>query len=151
MVKASELRIGNTLYDTEAGLYVEVTDLHEDRFSCRYPDGTHANTEDGNEFDGTILSPEVLKACGFVHHARAFDFGMSGFYPDSWYYILDGYDTSRQPKYKFGFMLSRFRDGWYYQNGTRTKGIKIEYLHQLQNLYYSLTGEDLQVNLKEKV
>lgn len=29
--------------------------------------------------------------------------------------------------------------------------VSCSHLHQLQNLYYSLTGEELQVNLKEKV
>lgn len=49
-----------------------------------------------------------------------------------------------------GFVIEDFHNGNYYF--TSGEGIKlhekhIEYLHQLQNLYFSLTGEELNVKL----
>ena len=70
------------------------------------------------------LSPEILEKAGFRY---------------------DGYvwDTDK-------VVFGDYKDGVHYCNGFSigNKGIKIEFVHQLQNLYFALTGQELTINLK---
>jgi hypothetical protein len=63
------------------------------------------------------LSPEIIEKCGFED-----EYGNGRYYFDG----LEYYDGKL----------------WF-----RTSEIKIQYLHQFQNLYFALTGEELEVNL----
>ncbi len=94
------------------------------------------------------LTPELLEKCGFSNHARSVSFGDSGFDPIHFWYIQDGVDSFQQKVFLYSFILGQFRDGFYYQaNNRRKKGIKITSVHQLQNLWYSLTGNELEITL----
>jgi len=63
------------------------------------------------------LSPEILEVCGLM---------AGGLFPDTEYYSLE--------------------DGKLYFEGEYTT-TDVKYLHQLQNLYFVLTGRELEVNL----
>lgn len=84
------------------------------------------------ELYGIPLTPEVLDKCGLTRHKC----GMSG--ADMWQ-GMDGWSIN-----------DRFFSGWLFRgNGKELKLVgyynsKIKYLHQLQNLYFALTGEELQ-------
>lgn len=58
----------------------------------------------------------------------------------------DGYDYWSGPVY---FELAECRDGEYINSVNSHEydhGIKIKYVHSLQNLYFALTGEELKLN-----
>jgi hypothetical protein len=71
-----------------------------------------------------ILTSEILDKCGFVKSIDGIVFYTKGDISFEWY----------------GTKL-HFTDG--------CMGIDIYYLHQLQNLYFALTGEELKVEMSE--
>jgi hypothetical protein len=80
------------------------------------------------EFKPIELTPEILEKCGFIKQENGW--------------------------YKFNILEDYIN--LYFERLTKTElsisglGIKmphIQYLHQLQNLYFALTGEELEINL----
>lgn len=70
------------------------------------------------------LTPEILEKCGF--------------------------EQSEYLVFKLGyFTLCFYSDGYAYFQGERKVGIGYRNLHQIQNLYFALTGEELQINLNQ--
>ena len=146
MVKAEELRIGNWIKSIHTGA-TQVSLFMMGEFA-----------DDETYLDHLIpipLTPEILIACGFSGHSRTVSFGTSAFYPNEYWYIVDGYDefsggTFKQPKQKHGFVIGTYKNGnsfYYPSNGHKTKGTEIKYAHQLQNLYYALTNTELNIQL----
>jgi len=75
------------------------------------------------------LSPEILEKCGFGY--QSMKGGLT-------------YYAHRET----GFTLLYSYGKWNWSSSASvTSGKAIEYLHQLQNLYFALTGEELEVNL----
>ena len=84
------------------------------------------------------LSPEILEKCGFKEYIEMGK-GESGLWEHlkslkSGYTFAWNYDKRVMIMHP-GNSISHWLD------------VKIEYLHQLQNLYFALTGEELEVNL----
>lgn len=79
---------------------------------------------DIESFEGVELEDKVFSLAGFKH----------GFVNKNWeIYTLSDIE------------FSKMKDGFY-----QTGRVKIKYLHQLQNLYFALTGQELEVNLTAK-
>lgn len=140
-MKANELRIGN---------YVNVPRKEQSPFRVDYFDnvkvyqdnGTyectpigeipmHPLTWDLADIEGIPLTPEILEKCGFeeeitqdimYHHH-------SGFF----FFELWDKENRRSNGYWLKF-LNKF-------------DLEIKYLHQLQNLYFAISGQELEVNL----
>lgn len=121
MIQANELRIGNYARRSTALPAFKITakDIVE--------------LEDGWRILHPIpLTPEILEKCGWIHNPV-------GIYQLSFERPMTGF-------------ASEFRIWWYRDDiciepmGKDTGHIGIEYLHQLQNLYFALTGEELTVN-----
>ncbi len=118
MIKANELRIGN----------------YYDQFGNIHQVNGHIISELGKAPIGQLwckpipLTEEILLKCGFVEKKK-------------WFYkekFLLGYmttDENLQAEWKFGGV-----------EGTWNL-LNIKYVHQLQNLYFALTGEELTINL----
>jgi hypothetical protein len=118
-MKANELRIGNWVNSTYLGKYVRI-------------DG---NDLDGHDYDSEIglapipLTPEILEKAGFKWDANLQQY-------------LNDKDTA-------GILInvdkgtgSNFYVEFYYSF------LHIKHLHQLlQNLYFALTGDELEINL----
>lgn len=151
MMKPTDLRVGNWVKDENGFGYVVAITFAPSQIEPYRAILSNRRSIVGSSFrelEPIPLTPEILKKCKFDMHARSVSFGDSGYDPKYFYYILDGIDEFKQRTYRHGFVLGDFRDGYYYQaNQRRTKGIKIEYLHQLQNLYFALTGEELFIEL----
>lgn len=124
-VDAKELRIGNWIYcfnPNEKGyphnLTTQVTLQH---FKLMRDEGNF------NDYSPIPLTTEILEKCGFK-----LEYG--GQLPD---YIQ-----------REGFMMY-----WYEEKLSANFGHvkqmdrEIQYLHQLQNLYFALTGKELEINL----
>jgi hypothetical protein len=97
-------------------------------FTTAHPNGKNiqldwiSRDDDFENCRAIPLTPEILEKCGFE--------------------TPDGYiDTV---KYKDGVMIDFNRGKYLLRENNR---IEIKYLHQLQNLYFSLTGEELEVKL----
>jgi hypothetical protein len=124
---ANELRIGNW-YQNNKGEYQQITPRFfsslagglswEDQKAAGY-------SELSGYFHPIPLSPEILEKCGFEKDYNG-------------YRLKDHMGLSFSVT-KHGDFLACFRD--------KSLGVIVKHLHQLQNLFFALTGEELQINL----
>lgn len=122
-MKANELRIGNWV--NSLFCYVIVKEIYQDnKIAVRY-ESRKQEVLPIKDFNPVPLTPETLKMCGFVYDSE--DNGDS--LAES--YVLD--------KLVWSVGLKEM----YYNNEPLPH---IEYLHQLQNLVFALTGKELKVN-----
>jgi len=120
MIAATSLRIGNKVYETG--------NLSK-QFSVSAK--TILRAESGSiKLSGISLSPYILEQCGFTK---------------------DGHDDAVWYQKEFPFIgelctSDREHPLGNYLFDTNTDKLRIHYLHQLQNLFYALTGEELTFN-----
>lgn len=152
MIKANELRIGNWV-QAPLGEWMQVNQIgHHDN-----PDYIHAEGPEGfgqNGFDPIELTPEVFRKAGFKSRQEARDsesvFNEYGerYLPNpkggSWDYRRI-YGLADHSIYHIG--ITHVGNGEYSCTNARVHGKTFKYLHQLQNLYFALTGEELSINL----
>lgn len=165
MIKANELRIGNALHTNNDGetQVVIVAAIHPGEIMVNVKskffkaDFVRCDPE---QLFYIPLSPEILEACGFVGWRRQVSLNMGYEGGDIFFGIPDGSETMRGQdyrKYKHDFIIGCVLGKkisadahectfWYGRGGSK-KGLQIESLHQLQNLYYSLTNQELSVKL----
>jgi hypothetical protein len=84
---------------------------------------TAINERNITRFEPVPLTPEILEKCGFERLDRFFE-------KDEIILLLVGGDTIL-----------------YYYSTKSDKRTEIQYLHQLQNLYFALVGEELNIEL----
>ena len=153
MIDINELRIGN---------YLKYTDTKEIGFvvSINYDDESMKDnfvgldireTFEGNNsliegrisyFDPIPLTPELLEKCGFKYTSNhVYE------YKDDENILFDEpTDWNNTKNYPIGIAgISTTIFGMYVTNGEVI--IRCLYLHQLQNMYYSITGEELEAKL----
>lgn len=118
MIKANELRVGNSIYDRH-GNYIYIQN------GWFYIVQDIKRLED---YSPIPLTPEILEKCGFIEKTNR-----------EW---VIGENPVTQD-YVMVVRYSPIIDGFYFLNGH----FKLKYLHQLQNLYFALTGEELIINL----
>lgn len=119
----NELRIGNWLQRLDGSRFqVEAKDFE-----------LIDNTNDFLKPKRIELSPEILEKAGFVWsiYHQAYHYGDMAF--------SEFFDLNEC--YPNGYQLSTFKKSLIIGNS-------IFYLHQLQNLYFALTGQELTINLK---
>lgn len=132
MIQANELRIGNWLECSKEDGYMRVDNIMDEGINFS-GDTHHVHSFYPYEnLKGILLSPDVLKACG-----------CSGNYP---------YNLKINDRWNIEFRLSSQpydRCFLYSLDGDNEMGAPwlmlphINYLHQLQNLFYLLTGTEL--------
>lgn len=126
MIQANELRIGNWLFffnRLEPGRYIQVTGrmlAHAQDFG----DGGF-----GPYYDGIPLTPEILEKAGFKKH-----------------YFFNEWDF---PTYLKWDIRPHANDEYkiYYDGELLEDAAPLKYVHQLQNFYFALTGEELIIEL----
>ena len=116
MIKASELRIGNYIIDPKDGSEKKVNIFQLGK----------SMIDDVNiGYIPIPLTPEILEKCGFESKGH------------STYWHIN-------PDLSYVFKISHVGNGkWFSINATANK--PIQYLHELQNLYFALTGEELEI------
>jgi hypothetical protein len=129
MIQANELRIGNlVLFKGEVDVIIEIGQAGN---------GFCENNGYFNFDTGTIapipLTPEWLERCGFEY--LSFDFGIANFFK-----LNDRFELI---VVREGVKCEYERGSYYYED----EHCSIKYLHQLQNLYFALTGEELKIEL----
>lgn len=114
-MKANELRIGNLVYYVDGDGYFYQLNI--------------TVIEDGitNDFEPIPLTEEWL-----------FRFG---FYETSRYGKYLEFNINQEQVLRFPICKHSEKDFWYVLRGS----VKIQYVHQLQNLYFALTGEELEI------
>ena len=128
-MKEIELRLENYLFFPFINGNVKVCGLPLNQNNRLYIqaqpiDGTVIFMEKIDAFQPIPLTEEILLKCGF---------------------IIDSINNFE--KYPFTIQKSNHyvTDFLFYKNGD--SGVVIKYLHQLQNLYFALTGKELEINL----
>lgn len=135
ILKASELRIGN--YIQCKGYYFKITSLRDNEDFT----GSFINYEKISESDNPPepipLTPEILEKAGFTRVKNTY-FG------DSPAYEIPIYGNDH-------FLCVAPSGDWDMWHGDRgyapTGSSEVTSVHQLQNLYFALTGNELQINL----
>lgn len=123
MIQANELRIGNKILCD--GKMATVANLFPDNIRVKeksiYEQASHESM-----YEPIPLTPETLEKAGFEYqHDQT---GMC-YYCKNVYMFFDGEYLSAN----FGHI--------------KRLDVEVKYLHQLQNLYFTLTGTELEINL----
>lgn len=129
MINIKELRIGNIIYEldrnnTNGSKYITEITLAEFY-------GIAITEHPVEEYYEPIqLTPEILEKCGFVK-------------VDEMSFNLNGVLIS--------VIGNIFVYNWYVIGDMQKKATCFHYLHELQNLFYALTGEELKVNINNLI
>ena len=133
MITANELRLGNIISD-QNGFEMYVVGVFDDEILLDF-DGNEGDVFQYSKKEIELLKPvkiteELLKSIGGTK------FSNSAYWLN--YKLKNGFAISQclttEPVVGF-----KKKDSWYYENDL----ILIESLHQLQNLFYALTGKEL--------
>lgn len=131
MIQANELRIGNWLYVYGNTINTYQTSKPK-QVNIEFLKAINVENEERPNgiltwFNPIPLTPEILEKCGFE------------------YWTLDHFCKDPNDAYwvhnKMKFAINNIK--WTVQK----LDVKINYLHQLQNLYFALTGEELLINM----
>lgn len=125
MIKANELRRGNYIlpeHDLD-GKYHVVNELGEGSI----------NNYIENWYSPIPITPEILERCGFVVS------DMGGHYNDIYEFNnVSIADSSKVSPFNYCYE--------YHKNKEQKKWFRgINYLHELQNLFFALTGQELEI------
>jgi len=145
-MKVNELRVGSWVYDDE-GVCSKIVGVKpfDDSVGCNeledgsvlvdwYPQGQSPSREyfmDVSDLKPISLSEEILLKCGFVRRG----------------FSINGYVFAKSLAYHVTKMLDyyAFRINTLSCNNVFIR--EVRYLHELQNLYFAITGEELEVKL----
>ena len=144
-MKAQELRLGNYTQDQDGNVLV-VDGLESDKIDFKVVDRSKFPLKDGWKAEPIPINQDWLKKAGF-EYAEGLrmlvmqpEFELCGpdDYEDSVYHHIFFYHSGDS----FGFEVS---NEWGETGNAMLS--KIKYVHQLQNLYFALTGEELRLQL----
>lgn len=136
-LKCADLRIGNLIDYFGDIIKVDVIDCFDgkERVGGKTKDGERV-CDKPTYFEPIELTEEVLLKIGFKKKNDC--------------YILSNdciFFVYYKDSFKQELLASAKREGKYYYNTNELKNYDIKYLHQLQNAYYLLTNEELEVEL----
>jgi hypothetical protein len=146
MIKINELRIGNFIFDDD-GIIAKVIGFkpYDHSVRCDEEEGCDISVDlypqDGNVRHALLcestlanpipLTPEWLERLGFVKDSRSVwvkridEYTLIGINMDGKYELIDVFNAET----------------------VKSWDNRIEFVHQLQNLYFALTGEELEIKL----
>jgi hypothetical protein len=130
MIQANELRIGNWVID-HGGNNNIVQGIHGSG-SVRFIDGEVCAVD---KLNGIPLTPEILEKCGFEENENQTLYLGIDDYGLNWLEIIKSPDGFYPVIYQWAEMSNETPQSVHLN--------RVEYLHQLQNLYYALTGQEL--------
>lgn len=137
-IKANELRIGNVLRaKQEIGWYpsgiIKVEAITNDGVNLSQGDSA---VYEWDNLKAIPLTSEIIKKCGLIRHIS----------DDK---VMEHYFVRRQKGMDTYCLLSRVvgRDEFYLEHYRATgKKVVVQSVHELQNLYFVLSGKELQIN-----
>jgi hypothetical protein len=122
MIHAKELRVGNKVYGGDRIKTVDHIDANDDTFGFDEDADTFCLGMNEGYIRPIPLTTDILSKCGFEYN------------------YFDGYTFQHPNGLSFtqpDITKINFRGAW----------IGCKYLHQLQNLFFALTGQDLTIKL----
>lgn len=122
MIDATQVRIGNWVQDWAGSVFKQVCDISTDLVECEWNNGGFYV-----EPHPIPLTSDILEKCG-----------LKKWNEDEPDYFIQG---------KLWFKLEWSGDCYSWAHEYNTIVSEIRHLHQLQNLYFSLTGEELSIEL----
>lgn len=125
MIRPEELRIGNWVYNPAIRANMQVYPMMIPQLHRIVSEGGQPNIEP------IPLTPEILEKCGFSSVKQIDDTGLTQYRRKSIYF------ETFNSKIKWSGIAV----------GDEGVMIDLNHLHQLQNLFYALTGEELEVML----
>lgn len=135
MIDKQELRLGSAVKidDEEDILFI----YELGRFSCQVCEKNDSILMDDFSYSDLIaveISPDLLVQCGLEKR-----------FPIE---SCNIWDMKPAPTRNGVFSLALIKSGWIFM--TAPGAMPFHHIHQLQNLYYSLTGQELVLNQKNK-
>ena len=129
-MQENELRIGNLVLDEDGEVLPVVNIMTESIFGSIV---SHNRTlfSDVSSIKGIPLTGEWMIKFGFDNHNEQFSI------KTGWYYGLG------QVKKQTSLKIKHTKANNYFVISPANGSIYIKYVHQLQNLYFALTGEEL--------
>jgi hypothetical protein len=127
-MEAKELRIGNWVKGSFLGELCKVTQLGHEKYH-EYVGAEGIGFYGQNGFEPIPLTPDILVKAGFENRSSTTD------------YIFE------YGKFIIGGTRKRLFPSVWGEDGLQDYGNLIEYVHELQNLYFALTGEELNIEL----
>jgi hypothetical protein len=121
-MQSKELRIGNWISHTPSKN--ETTDANFIVSEINMFDGNTINGLESEDCEPIPLTEKLFLKFGFEKRDSFFE--------------------------HWNFGLSIYKDGNYFESDQLPMFIKLQYVHQLQNLYFALTGEELELKHKSK-
>jgi len=126
----THLRIGNIVRDKVSGEWMRITELSETTVYGTVINRDKFPLSPGWEMEGVPITPDVLVKCGFVKDGNEYYLGHKA---------LRDMDL-KASEYAGDWSIYLHKTNW--QNSVRTF-----YLHSLMNLFFALTGEELNYSL----
>lgn len=149
-MKASELRIGNYVFHKENVL--RITNIIDFCVNMEFGEqsGERNDEIDIDEISPIPLTEELLKKCGFDVHP--YDDNSGNGKTAELEYLIKTKNTPEGYCQSFSMDKGNNWEHWTYNHSggdyeINAVNIKIKSLHQLQNLYFALTGEELKIDL----
>ena len=136
----NELRIGNLLRDKVSKTELKVVEISEENIVTYVIDRSKYPLSQGWGVEPIPLTEEILLKCGFE-----FIFGINNRYlKDYGAFYFTIMIMNDDKSYQVSLSNHEKKEG----ESIPTVGLGIiKYVHQLQNLYFALTGEELKINL----
>lgn len=144
MINPKELRLGNIFIDNKTNELLTVCKIDEDDIGFAVIDRSKYPLPNGWQAEPIPLTPEWLERCGFdqiesIQHNQ---------YEAEERYTIRIDETN----ISYGFVAETY--GGYPEKRTRFKFSNetidthkgVHFVHQLQNLFFALTGEELTIN-----
>lgn len=131
MIQANELRIGNKVIYSNSNSFYTVTGIYE--YGIDVEDEMEQTYMEYDCFEPIQLTEEILLKCGFKYTPcgiQGADMWQGLAYWDYKELHLRGDKNIKYPLKIQGFINS-----------------EIKYLHQIQNLYFALTNEELEIKI----
>lgn len=127
-MKPQELRVENLVYDRSKTRIVKVWGIesNHDQITVNHANGSAVYKVDLKDIVPIDLTEEWLLKMGFEFSHEIIKEALYGENPVTKDYLI---------------VLKNTGDGWFYRNGY----FKMKHVHQLQNVYFALTGEELKI------
>jgi len=141
MIQANEIKVGNIFHNNSSGLNFTVTKENISDVLNNLELKLMSNPPK-DIIVGVPLTEEILLKCGFKRNTyQHFEFG-------EYVYFTYEIDCNYELSINIGKGVKRLSIDFFDGDKNSTVPINnIKYLHQLQNLYFALTNQELQINL----
>lgn len=131
MIQAQDLRIGNWVNYYNDNVYFKVVSVGHSGLDV---ENSHEKTWiERDQFQPIPITPEILEKAGFIGKYKSCGY----------HYTKDIVNLSSQDEDDYGNSIENYQLHFYHNH----QGAPIYFVHQLQNLYHSLIGEELKLEL----